>query len=271
MHRQGVKLITAELAYDDEPFDLSYTYGDVIRVRGNSKRLCWQKESLLNIALRCVDTPKVAWVDADLTFLDPDWVHNTAEALESRVIIQPWSNAVDLGPKCEAINYRTSFMSRADYIMQRADAGTLGSYNAHIVGGHVGYAWAARADYLRRCGGLYDLAVIGSADQYMALALFGAAENCIPRGAMWKDELTAYQAKSQLPRNLMGYIPGTLVHHYHGTRVNRQFNSRTNILLDMHFDPATDISRTRDGLVEICRPELAARIAQYFSDRKEDE
>ncbi len=58
----------------------------------------WLKESLLNIALKRLpqDAQYVAWIDADVSFHNPDYIAQTIQKLQDHDVIQMFSLMVDL-------------------------------------------------------------------------------------------------------------------------------------------------------------------------------
>jgi hypothetical protein len=68
----GLNWIVVEGAFGDRSFDLVPS-GNCIQVRAGD--VMWQKERLINLALRHLpgDCTKVAWLDSDILFANPDW------------------------------------------------------------------------------------------------------------------------------------------------------------------------------------------------------
>jgi hypothetical protein len=52
----------------------------------------WIKENLINLGIKTLpeDWKFVAWIDADITFLNQNWVDETKEKLQSSDIVQLW-------------------------------------------------------------------------------------------------------------------------------------------------------------------------------------
>ena len=91
----GANLLVAELAFGDTPFELA-PGEHVLQLRASD--VMWQKERLLTIAVERLPPScrKVAWLDCDVLFENPDWLSQTADALEHYVIVQPFSRAIHL-------------------------------------------------------------------------------------------------------------------------------------------------------------------------------
>ena len=81
--RLGVPLVAVELAYG-ESFELSPDDADiVIQVRAGD--VMWQKERLLNLAIQRVpdSAESIAWLDADIVFVENDWAARAVELLKN--------------------------------------------------------------------------------------------------------------------------------------------------------------------------------------------
>ena len=72
----------------------------------------------------------------------------------------------------------------------------------------------------------------------------------------------------------LGYVPGVIRHHYHGSKKNRQYSERWQILLDHFYSPLLHLVKNEDGLIipsPECPKELLDDILTYFKQRNEDE
>lgn len=252
---------------------------DYIKVRVDHEQEIWTKESLLNIAMQHLppDWKYVAWIDADLMFARPDWVSETLHMLQHYHFVQMFSIALDLSPKYEPIAAHHGF---AYSYMQGKELPPINYYETKSQGQivnkwHPGYAWAARREALDDVGGLIDWAILGAADNHMARALIGQVEksvnpsihiNYINRLLKWQN-----RAEEKIKRNL-GYVQGTLLHYWHGSKFNRRYWDRWKILLENDFDPDNDIYRDSRGIYRLNgnKPRLRDQIRQYLKQREED-
>lgn len=91
----GLKSVVVECAFGDAPFQLTPSPG-TIQVR--AKDVLWQKERLLNVAVAHVPAActKVAWLDCDIIFRNPEWAVETSDLLERARVVQPFTTAVRL-------------------------------------------------------------------------------------------------------------------------------------------------------------------------------
>jgi hypothetical protein len=284
--RQGLKLLIVELAFGDDPHVLRPSCCDKL-IQLRARDILWQKERLLNLGLRHLplECRKVAWLDADVLFENPDWVSETATALDRYPVTQPFHVARMLrrdetAPVAE-LTYgprEGQWMYGMAYAMSRAAdrATALESYLKH---GHCGLAWAARKDVLDRHG-FYDRRIDGGGDLTMAHAMFGNTENW--RRTHWeRDYLSSplledvAQWGSALDtdvRRRIGYVPGRVFHLWHGDYRNRGYRERAQWLGKHAFDPAKDIAIDESGCWAWTsnKPELHRLLADLLTRQQED-
>jgi hypothetical protein len=120
---QGVRLFTIELAFGSHPFFLQQST-DCIRLRTN--HILWHKERLLNLMLDHVpgQFDKIAWVDADILFEDPNWVQSARDLLTNCLVVQLFSHATYLGKHGEPISSVQGVADRMG-IMSFPEGGTF--------------------------------------------------------------------------------------------------------------------------------------------------
>jgi hypothetical protein len=88
----------------------------------------------------------------------------------------------------------------------------------------------------------------------------------------YKKSVQKYQDKVKNLR--FGYVPGIIRHYFHGSKKNRKYSERWQILLDNQFDPLEHLSTDKVGVLipsEKCPQKLLDDILIYFSERNEDE
>jgi len=236
----------------------------------------WQKEAMINAGLRRLphDWQYVAWIDADVQFVRPDWAEETIHQLQHFQIVQMFEHAIDLGPTGETLApVHTSLGSLV--AAGKPIKATATYYSEGAKFGHPGFAWAARREAIDAVGGLFDHGILGSSDHHMALALVGQAARSVPKGmhpnyrkavAQWEARATTHLKGS------FGALSGTLLHHWHGRKADRQYASRWEILLRHNFDPYADIYKDAQGLWRLHgnKPGLRDDIRRYFRSRNED-
>jgi hypothetical protein len=72
----------------------------------------------------------------------------------------------------------------------------------------------------------------------------------------------------------LGYVPGVIRHYYHGSKKNRQYVERWQILVDYQFSPKQHLTWDASGILIPTREmshEFIGDIFNYFQERKEDE
>lgn len=280
----GVTLHIAELQLPGMPFEVT-DEGNPYHIRLTSESEMFHKENLANVAVmqsvmkHHPDWEFMAWVDADVTFLNPNIVQDTIRALARYHVVQMWGKAVDLGPNDEPLHFKVRpgdsdavVSSFALCYQQRR----LGGYQyTTATTWHPGYAWAMRRSLWDACGGLLDVSILGAGDHHMAWAFAGKAHQGL-HGSMPKDYKDTclkwlYTAKHAVNGNL-GYVPGTVLHHWHGAKTSRKYVERWDYLVRNHFEPNKDLIRREDGLLEFAgnKPRLRDDCREYFGRRNDD-
>jgi hypothetical protein len=284
----GARLTIVELAFGNRPFEVT-SPDNPRHVQVRTAFELWAKENLINLGIARLprDSRYVAWIDADLTFARPDWVQETLQQLQHHAIVQMFAEAHDLGPDGLLLNSFRSFAYSYVHGVPRNPGGGSGYYggtpaqpsNSRIAyWHHPGFAWAARRETLDTLGGLFDVAVVGEADYIMAKSLVGEGLDVLYPGVSpgYKKAVVDWQAQALKLRGDLGYVPGTVLHHWHGRKASRQYWNRCKILTDTHFDPSTDIKRDWQGLYQLVdhgdarSALLRDSIRAYFRSRNED-
>lgn len=268
--RAGANLITVELALGNRPFEVTdHRDGRHLQLRTTDE--IWHKENMINLGVQLLpeDWRYVAWVDADVEFVRPDWAFETIEQLQHFSVVQMFRSALDLGPKGETINVFDGFVwAHVNGLLGKQKPGYGNRY-------HPGFAWAARREAFNDLGGLIDFSILGSADHQMAWALVGRVLENTPRRAArsYREMLLQWQHRAdRYVRGNIGYVDGTLVHHWHGRKAERAYASRWNILFEHGFDPVKDLKRDWQGLWQFTHEgaRMRADLRQYFRQRNED-
>ena len=98
----GLRLVVVEAM---GPAALGSLGGVHEHIRLTSDSRVWLKENLINLGVKALpkDWKYVAWIDADLEFLNQNWVQETIRGLQRADVVQMWRTAVNLGPHGEAI------------------------------------------------------------------------------------------------------------------------------------------------------------------------
>ncbi|MBI5509391.1 MAG: hypothetical protein HY903_11625 [Deltaproteobacteria bacterium] len=271
----GLDVITVECAFGEARFELE-PGADVVQLCSPS--IMFQKERLLNLALarlpeRCT---KVAWLDCDVLFDDPDWPGATSRALDAHCIVQPFATAFRLPPRQrQYTGDGAGWRSFAAVFRESPRLFLTGNFDAH---GHTGFAWAARRDLLR-AHGLYDGMVACCADHIIAHAALGDwSSACFRRLAgvnnPYATDIRAWCRRfyADVQGNL-GVVHANLLHLWHGSMARRRYVECAKQLLGFAYDPKTDLRLGAAGTWEwaSAKPELHAWVKEYFAQRNEDD
>jgi hypothetical protein len=274
MKAAGANLLTVEAAFGDRVHEITPPeYGKHLQLRTNTE--LWHKENALNLGIATLpgNADYIAWVDADVSFLNPNWITETIEALQHYPIVQMFESAVDETHTGAVHNVYQSFASSfvKGLPLGPGAGGYYGSY------WHSGFAWAATREAFEELGGLPDFCIVGSADHHLANALIGRVEVSLPApiNKNYSDMVFAIQdrAKAGHIMNNIGYVPGSLAHHFHGPKTKRGYQSRWSILQKWDFDPILDIARDAQGLWQLTKRGLRMQndLRAYFRSRDEDD
>ena len=126
-------------------------------------------------------------------------------------------------------------------------------------------------------GGLFEGNILGGGDQCNAYALLGMHAQLPDTLKLfpskgYKKAVLAWEGRFKGLR--MGYVPGVIQHHYHGSVKDRKYWERRDLLSDAGFDPQTHVARDEATGVLVPTPAfppgLATGILAYFQSRKED-
>jgi len=233
----------------------------------------WHKENLINMMVERFpqNWEYVAMIDADVDFTRPNtgpdsWVMETLHQLQHYMVVQMWTDAVDLGPGYQIVQRYQSLMYR--YV----NGLPLGhGYNL----GHPGYAWAWRREAFDHVGCLLDTAILGAADRHMGYALIGRAAESVPANINvgYLNEVLRWQARAEkyITRDV-GFVTQGLTHNWHGKKRDRQYADRWKILVNNDYTPHLDLKKDWQGLWQLTdrNYRLRDQIRAYFSARHED-
>jgi hypothetical protein len=277
MVEAGVSLTVIECAYGEEPHRCDDIEG-VRHIPVRAKTRVWNKENLLNIGVhRTPEAQYIAWIDADVIFRRPDWVIATLRALQHYYVVQPWSDAYDLGPSDLHMAHHTSFCRQ--YFHRQEVISTSEGFWKSDGGPHVyphsGYAWAMTRQAFDWVGGLFELGGMGSGDYHMALSLIGRGEASVPKACTpaYRNEVVRWSNRAVRHINFnVGYVAGTIEHLFHGRKPDRGYQSRWEMFITHDFDPLEDLKRNSHGVLEFAsnKPELRHDFDLYLMSRNED-
>jgi hypothetical protein len=282
----AVRVWTVEIAFGDREFAITDPHNERhLQLRTSSE--LWHKERSQNLLVQRViarhpHAEYFAFVDADISFIRHDWADEARHALQHYDVVQMWQEAYDLDASGSVIHRHHGFAAcHANGAPVPSDNEDY--YYAPGRGGitywHPGYAWAWRRRALEGVGGLIDWAVLGSADFHMAHALVGTVESTLKRklGARYARGMREWQGRAlaSIKRNI-GFMPGSIFHHFHGPKAARRYKDRWKILEQTKFDQFRDLVADVQGLYRFQhhgheRSNLLRDLTRrYFHERNED-
>ncbi len=251
-----VPLTTIELSFDGE----FHIPDATIRLTGSSDNILWQKERLINIAEERLDSSydAIAYIDADLLFLNPDWYDEASESLLEAPAIQLFSHINYLDPAGEIFDRRESV------VKPYAENGTYGW--------NPGGAWAVD----RRLFPLIDFDPVGANDALQSASWMPIATDYLASILPWRQYQSFNAVRERTLPIIAGrvtYVQGDIVHLFHGSRINRRFAERSEMLRQHDFDPAKDLALDSNGLWRWTgtKPGLQSAVRDYFFGRREDD
>jgi hypothetical protein len=263
-------LYFVELAYGNQEFQVTEKGNPRhLQLRTNTAPL-WHKENMVNIGVRKLlpaNWRAFAWIDADIEFENTRWAEDTLKVLNGcRDVVQIFSHAVDMDKDKNALGIYPSFGFQ--YSKKRAYGG-IG-----INMWHPGYAWACTRHAYETMGGLYEKSILGAGDHNMSFAFLGNGVKSlnVETTEDYKNSVKNFQKGAEDLR--LGYVPGVILHHFHGSKKNRKYMDRWRVLVDNAYSPLLHITKNKDGLLvptQSCPKKMLEQIAKYFKQRDEDE
>lgn len=291
----GVNYLVVELAFGTEPFSFNGEE-NIIQLRTND--VMWHKERLLNIGIKHLlnkGYKKIAWLDGDILFDNPDWPWFISAKLETSRLCQVFSTiniqvSKDSLPICasSSVKYYKShnkIFSQPSTLYEKLAGRNLS--------GQSGFGWAATAEVLQKVQ-LYENAIVGGGDKLLFLASLMnedkkdrlkrlksltsshlACPKCKHRNqseSYTADFINwAYQWSEVIEKNV-DYVSLQISDLYHGQRANRKYLDRKNILFKHQYNPDTDIKIDSSGCLSWTENtiDLQNDIKSYFFSRKDD-
>ena len=276
-------LLTVELSFGANDFDLREGEADIlIQLRGGD--VLWQKERLLNVALRALpsECTKVVWLDCDVVFGGGGWAEEVSGLLDEFVLVQAFSRVHHLPrdlPLGEASLVAAEFSqaSTASAIASGVSARTCLSRPARprIQDAYSpGFAWASRRELLDEHG-FYDALIMGGGDHAMACAAYGIFD-VVMRYSMNERQSEHYLGWAkpffESVRGAASFADYELFHLWHGEMRYRRYRKRHEGLGHFQFDPYEDITIAENGSWRWAsdKPQMHGWVREYFASRRED-
>jgi len=232
--RVSIPLAVAELGFDR--FEIPEDAADLVMRFGDGD-LMWQKERLLNLAVRRLppDCDAVVLLDADVVFANPGWADGLGRALEKNPIAQPFSE--------------WAYIDNLSKPPRRLFPSLVA---AHPERGAMGGAWGFRREVLTDIG-LYDACVVGGGDTatvngWLPLNGFGNSVQMMPTPQ--RQHYTQWLERAAPLRGRVGLVEGVayFINHAPAGVCNRYRTAeRMRLLLEAQFDPVRHLQEGQDG------------------------
>ena len=268
LEETDIVVYVVELAYKKQRFIITDSKNPRhLQIRTETP--IWHKENMINLGIKKLlpnNWKAVAWIDSDLEFENPTWAKDTLKVLNgTKDIVQIFSHSVDMNMNGEAMSVFVSFGYQ--YVKGLPYRREIKNF------WHPGYAWACTRKAYEKMGGLYEDAILGSADNVMALSLIQQGLRGINEKSTddYKESVLIYQNRVKSLR--LGYVPGVIRHYFHGSKENRKYGDRWKILLNNNFSPREHLTHDENGILiptAECPREMLCEILNYFKERNED-
>ena len=278
----AVPLVTVEWARDGR-FALVPEDAEVlVQVTGGD--VLWQKERLLNVALRHLpdECDSVAWLDCDVIFDNEAWPVLASEALHHDAVVHLFEERHDLPRDADPGQLAdwNQPPSATSYVYNLASGNATpddlaNNESVRKLKKTDGLAWAARRDLLTQHG-FYDACILGSGDRAMICAMLGWFDSLVQVASMNSARMAHYRGWAEpffdSVRGRMSYVPGRVFHLWHGDLRNRRYGERYRVPEFLDFDPGADIAIDKSGCWRWSsdKPALHEYVLNYFAQRRED-
>ena len=289
----GVRVLVVELAFYSNPFQI-LDHDDVIQLRTNG--VMWHKERLINIGIRRLlseGVTKIAWLDGDIVFADPNWPQEVSARLEHSKLCPVFDTVSvctrDNGSPMLAPSAIKYYQNTGKFFVQ-SPINFVNLAKGMLGGGQSGFGWAARAEVLEKVL-LYENAIVGGGDKLMLAASLAtdfqhsdfqsltcskiSCEACGHKNRS-ADFSANYQDWARRWSAAVGgevdYARLYISDMYHGERSDRGYTTRHDILYRHDFNPAKDLKAEDNGCHEWNgdKASLQHEIEAYFLSRRED-
>lgn len=265
----NVKLYVVEMAYGTQDFHIT-SPNNPSHLQLRSQHALWHKENMINLGINKLlpkDWKAVAWIDGDIEFENPNWVIDTLKVLTNFDIVQLFTTCFDLDENQKPMRIFQSFGYKYAH---GEHFNPMTNYGNNLW--HSGYAWACTRNFYNKIGLIYDKGILGSGDYVISQALLGNLGCRHAKMPGYVSDIENYVEK--FVDFKVGYIPTNIIHYFHGTKANRKYTERIQILLKYNFDPNFHICYNEQGILVPTKyfcDDFLQDINKYFFERNEDE
>jgi hypothetical protein len=265
---ENIKLYVVELAYGDQEFKITKE-DNPNHLQLRTQHALWHKENMINLGVKKLlpeNWKAMAWIDGDIEFESVHWVDDTLKLLTEFDIIQLFTVCFDL-------DYDNTPMSMWQSFGYKYCNGEKFKHQKGTNYWHSGYAWACTREFYDKIGGLYETGIIGSGDYIMTQGFVGNVACADGSLLKYKEDIQNYINKNDDSIKI-GYLPTNIKHHFHGSKKNRKYVERNQIIIQNKYDPLYHLTYDENGVIipsENMSESFIAEIKEYFSERNEDE
>jgi hypothetical protein len=266
---KNIELYVVELIYENQIFRITDP-NNPNHLQLKTEHALWHKENMINLGIEKLlpkDWKSVAWIDGDIEFENLNWVDETLKVLTKFDLVQLFTTCFDLDEN----NIPMSIWQSYGY---KYCQGETFKHNKGINYWHSGYGWACTRDFYNRIGKIYDKGIIGSGDYILTQAIIGNIASADKSLTEFKNEIIEYKEKINNYDIKIGYISTNIKHYFHGSKINRKYIERNQILIKHRYNPLLHLEYNNDGILVPTKnmsEEFIKDIKDYFFQRNEDE
>lgn len=268
-YENNVILYVVELAYGNQPFAIT-SNKNPHHLQLRTKDAIWHKENMINLGVKKLlppDWKAFAWIDSDVDFDNNNWALDTLKILNgAKDIVQIFSHAIDMDVNEETMNVYNSYGFQFCHGLPYSHK--FPNY------WHPGYAWACTRKAYEEMGGLFELGILGASDHIMSFCLTNKGIESVNTRYSEDFKNVILKFQKAVKRLRLGYVPCVIRHFFHGSKINRKYVERNEILLRYNYSPSLHITYDENGLMIPSAqfpPEFLVEILEYFKQRNEDE
>lgn len=285
----GINLLTVEWSRNSD-FDLCEKDADHL-IQVSNGDLVWQKERLLNIGIaeaKSLGYSKVALLDSDVVFHDPEWFRSVDAALDTCSFVQCFEQVdylpradysgmsreqlISLEPDFSRNTFAYNLLNRGS-IFCRADEESSRQSPSTTLVANTGMAIAIRLDGDVRWR-LYEGNIVGSGDLVLMAAVTNHLDQLFrirPFTRAHRESICSWKAEHVPDDIRWGYVENHLAHLWHGEIENRRYLERNAILIECDYDPARDLDAATTGALKLTDrgSDLKRMIAEYMGSRED--
>jgi hypothetical protein len=257
------KLKIANIPY----FSIEMVIGDQLPMLANptlrvySKSSLFYKEALWNRLEKEIPEyyNKIIFLDSDIIFQMPNWIDEISTMLDSYDIVHPFEYVqyLDLSYKsCKTIPSSVKIFKETE----------IKNKNTNIYAS-PGFGFAITRDFYRAINGFFDKSIIGNGDIIFFNCIYNK-ENISE--SILNSKILAYKEAIQSYNPKFSFLKTNIYHLAHGSKIDRQYNTRINIINAIEENYDTLFIVNSDGFLELIDDNLNNQLYLYFLNRNED-